>query len=86
MNFLLRPPFLFEPNTLVTAMTKSFQKASLPLNYRVEVLQCLGGEVAYSYEMNATKEKTIIPCAGRFFTQRMLHNSSTIFGRKTHII
>ena len=56
----------FEPTMLVEAIASGFKKTSLPVNYRVEVIQCLDGEVAYSYEINASEEKTIIPCAGRF--------------------
>lgn len=55
----------FEPNTLVTITQNSLSKAKLPENYRVEVIQCKDNEVAYSYEMSADKESTIIPCAGR---------------------
>jgi len=56
----------FEPNNLVSEVTNSFQKAGLPNYYRVEVVQCSDGEIAYSYQMSATEENTIIPCAGRF--------------------
>lgn len=55
----------FEPNTLVNIVQKSFEKASLSDHYRVEVIQCLDKEVAYSYEMKHNKEKAIIPCSGR---------------------
>lgn len=56
----------FEPSTLVVAIKKNFKKLTISSNYRVEVIQCLDNEVAYSYEINIDKEKTIIPCAGRF--------------------
>ncbi len=56
---------LFEPTNLVRIMKNNIEKVSLSKNYRVEVLQCLDNEVAYSYEINADEEKTIIPCAGR---------------------
>lgn len=55
----------FEPNTLVEILKKMIEKSSLSKNYRVEVIQCLDNEVAYSYEINEEVEKTIIPCAGR---------------------
>ncbi|WP_232730391.1 winged helix-turn-helix domain-containing protein [Lacinutrix sp. Bg11-31] len=58
-------PLTFEPNQLVAAINSSFQKTSLPKNYRVEVLQCRDNEVAYSYEIHTEKERTLIPCAGR---------------------
>ena len=54
-----------EPNTLVSHIDVTLKKSNLPENYLVEVLQCNGGEVAYSYKKTATSESTIIPCAGR---------------------
>ncbi len=55
----------FEPTNLTSIIKSSFQKAELPNYYRVEVIQCSDNEVAYSYQMSAEKEDTIIPCAGR---------------------
>jgi hypothetical protein len=56
----------FEPGNLVAIVKCSLKKTSLPNNYRVEVIQCKDKEVAYSYEIQYTEEKSIIPCAGRF--------------------
>ena len=56
----------FEPSSLVSIVESSFEKASLPANYIVEVIQCADQEVAYSYEMSVKEENTIISCAGRF--------------------
>ncbi len=53
------------PDSLVSIVQRSLKKANLSENYRVEVIQCSDKEVAYSYEMNATVENTIIPCIGR---------------------
>lgn len=55
----------FEPSQLVKNLKVNLEKSSFSKNYRVEVLQCLDKEVAYSYEINADIEKIIIPCAGR---------------------
>ncbi|WP_298515040.1 winged helix-turn-helix domain-containing protein [uncultured Kordia sp.] len=55
----------FEPNSLVTIVENSFQKAKLPSNYLVEVIQCEDGEVGYSYQKTAIEESTIIPCRSR---------------------
>jgi len=55
----------FEPNTLVSIVEESFEKSKLPTNYRVEVIQCVDGEVGYSYQITANEESTIIPCRGR---------------------
>lgn len=62
-------PLSFEPNTLVTYMKQSFKTSQLPEYYRVEVLQCIDREVAYSYQMTADKESTIIPCSGRYLPE-----------------
>lgn len=59
-------PLSFEPNTLVNIIKDIFKKTNISKNYRVEVLEALSKEVAYSYQINILKEKTIIPCAGRF--------------------
>lgn len=60
----------FEPNILVEIVKENIEKSSLSKNYRVAVLQCLDDEVAYSFEINAAKEKTIIPCAGRLLPKK----------------
>ena len=57
--------FSIEPSNLVNIVQKSIEKASLPINYIVEVKQCSNQEVVYSYQMKNTKENSIIPCAGR---------------------
>jgi len=62
-------PLAFEPNILVTSLQQSLNVSQLPEHYRVEVLQCTEGEVAYSYQMSAEKESTIIPCAGRYLPE-----------------
>jgi len=80
----------FEPNELVTVIDSSFNVANLSQNYRVEVIQCLDKQVAYSYEMNVEEERTIIPCAGRFLPQDcytiqvvFLNTTSKAFGMRT---
>mgnify|MGYP002266851194 CR=1 FL=1 len=50
----------FEPTNLTSIIKSSFQKAELPNYYRVEVKQCSDNEVAYSYQMSAEKEDTIM--------------------------
>lgn len=54
-----------EPDSIVTFVQNSFEKANLPSNYRVEVLQCADEEVAYSYDFVRTEVNSIIPCKGR---------------------
>lgn len=71
----------FEPNTLVSIVDESFKKSTLPTNYRVEVIQCVDGEVGYSYQITANEETTIIPCAGRVLPK----NCYTIQVRFTEI-
>ena len=55
----------FEPNDLVSIIEQNFILSELPSNYLVEVIRCSDGEVAYSYQMTASIENTIIPCVGR---------------------
>jgi len=55
----------FEPTSLVSVVRNNFNKAGLSNYYRVEVKQCIDGEVAYSYEVKNDSEKDIIPCGGR---------------------
>lgn len=56
----------FEPNQLVTIVDNAFTKSKLSKSYLIEVIQCTDKEVAYSYQMSAKEENTIIPCAGRY--------------------
>jgi len=55
----------FEPTQLVAILKSNLTNHQISKNYRVEVLQCLDYEVAYSFEINKKNEKTIIPCSGR---------------------
>ena len=59
----------FEPNQLVAIVDSTFVKSGLSRYYRVEVFQCSDKEVAYSYQMNADEESTIIPCGGRYLPE-----------------
>lgn len=58
-----------DPSKLVAAIEKSFKEIQLPVNYRVEVIQCTDGEVAYSYEMSVGVEQTLLPCRGRLLPE-----------------
>jgi DNA-binding winged helix-turn-helix (wHTH) protein len=77
----------FNPSNLVSIIDSSFSKSDLPKDYRVEVVKCADGEVAYSYEINSSVEKTIIPCAGRIAPEncyiiyvKFIQQSALIFG------
>lgn len=54
-----------EPNDVVVFSETIFAKANLSQPYRVEVLECQSGEVAYSFEQHFAKDQSIIPCMGR---------------------
>ena len=54
-----------EPSLLVSSVKSSFNNVDLPQNYRVEVIQCLDDEVAYSYQVKNEKDSDIIACSGR---------------------
>lgn len=60
----------FNPASLVTFIDDSFQQLALPETYRTAVIRCDDKEVAYSYEMNVGKEKTLIPCGGRLLPSK----------------
>ncbi len=53
------------PDSLVTIIKRSIQKATLSEFYIVEVVQCVDKEVAYSFRVMNEYEKSIIPCKGR---------------------
>lgn len=53
------------PKYLVSTIHNAIEKSSLSTHYLVEVIICKNEEVAYSYEMKNTQEKSIIPCLGR---------------------
>jgi len=55
----------FDPGVLAAEVRSSFKNSNLPKQYRVEVMQCSDGEVAYSYEVKRLIEKSIIACRGR---------------------
>lgn len=56
---------VIQPDSLVKIVKHSFEKAQLPQHYLTEVIECNTHEVAYSYKMNKTIEKGIVPCKGR---------------------
>ncbi len=73
----------FEPNNLVTIIDSTLNISQLPKHYRVEVLQCLDQEVAYSYQMSKEEESTIIPCNGRYLPNGCYTIEVTFFKRVT---
>ena len=59
-----------EPENLVIILKTNLVKIPSLKNYRVEVVQCIDKEIAYSYEVNELSEKTIIPCIGRILPKK----------------
>ena len=53
------------PNDVVQAVEASLQKSALSAPYLVEILQCEDQAVAYSFEIQESPEKSLIPCGGR---------------------
>ncbi|SFT17117.1 Transcriptional regulatory protein, C terminal [Zhouia amylolytica] len=53
------------PDSLTSIISYYFNKASLPAQYIVEVIPCSDEEIAYSYQVQETKDMDIIPCKGR---------------------
>ncbi len=60
----------FKPEELVKKIKENINKLNLPQDYRVEVINCVNKEVAYSYEFRLDQKKTIISCAGRYFPEQ----------------
>ena len=78
------------PDSLVSIVKKSLQKATLSEFYIVEVIQCVDEEVAYSYRMINEDEKSIIPCRGRVLPEtcytikvRFIKGISSFFNNQT---
>lgn len=83
-ELLFEKELSFLPNDLVTIVKNSLEKAELPKNYRVEVIQCADLEVAYSYEIKNDKEKNIIPCAGRLLPKNCYTISIQFSNKESH--
>lgn len=75
----------FMPNDLVKIVKESFIKAKLPEHYRVSVIQKNDNEVAYSYEMSADEESTIIPCSGRYLPKSHYTIEVNFIGKSTSL-
>jgi len=73
----------FEPENLVVLLKETFKKAGVSDDYLVEVIQCTDKEVAYSYQMKNTVEKSIIPCGGRFLPQKCYQITVKFTSQKT---
>ncbi len=58
-------PLAIEPDSLVTIIKSSFQKAELPSHYITELVRCEDVAVAYSYLIREQEARGIVPCQGR---------------------
>lgn len=83
----------FEPNTLVSIVQHNLKKAKLPEHYRVEVIQCVDNEVAYSYEISIDDESTLIPCLSRVLPKdcytievRFTRRAASLLSKQTIIL
>lgn len=56
--------FNFVPDTLIKVIHTRLIAAQLPLNYTVNVFDCVNNEIIYGYERMRTNNE-IIPCIGR---------------------
>lgn len=54
-----------EPEVIPEIIKKTFKQGNIREEYRLEILQCDGGEVAYSYQIGGQILESIIPCRGR---------------------
>ncbi len=78
------------PDSLVTIIKRSIQKATLSEFYIVEVVQCVDKEVAYSFRVMNEYEKSIIPCKGRELPEtcytikiRFIKGATSFFNKQT---
>lgn len=66
---LFESPFQFDPDSLVkvihTALGEGIETKISEENYQVNVLECQGHRIVYSYQISGQKEKTLVPCQGR---------------------
>ena len=66
---LFESPFQFEPDSLVkvihAALGEGIETKTPEDNYQVNVLECRGHQIVYSYQMSGQKDKTLVPCQGR---------------------
>ena len=76
-------PLTFEPEVLVNQLEESLEASKLPEHYIVEVIQCADAEVAYSYQMSAVLESTIIPCTSRYLPKACYIIEVDFFKRAT---
>lgn len=53
------------PDDLINAVDTHFQKANLPSDYSVSVVQCADDAIAYSFLKRIPNENSLIPCLGR---------------------
>lgn len=80
-----------EPGDLVDFSKEILLKSNIAESYFIEVIQCEGKEIAYSFEIKGEIEKDIIPCRGRgleeacytieiTFTEKSEFNSTILYG------
>lgn len=66
---LFENPFQFDPDSLVKVIHKGLKEGLVNNKpedkYQVNVLECIGHQIVYSYQMSSHKDKTLIPCQGR---------------------
>jgi hypothetical protein len=66
---LFENSFQFDPDSLVKVIHKGLMEGLVNNkqedNYQVNVLECKGHQIVYSYQMSHQKDKTLIPCKGR---------------------
>ena len=66
---LFENPFQFDPDSLVKVVHNGLKEGLVKNkpedNYQVNVLECIGHQIVYSYQMSSHEDKTLIPCQGR---------------------
>jgi len=54
-----------EPDSIFNIISKTIKSSSLPDDYTVNVFDCSGNEIVYSFVMSGIDKNIIVPCLGR---------------------
>ncbi|MFC4633448.1 winged helix-turn-helix domain-containing protein [Dokdonia ponticola] len=79
-------PLSITPNDIVGIVKTNFKKAALPDQYLIEVIECEGQEVAYSFGILNDVERDIIPCANRVLPENCFTIKTQFTGKSTSFL
>lgn len=79
-------PLSITPNDIVGIVKTNFKKAALPGEYLIEVIECEGQEVAYSFGISNDVERDIIPCANRILPENCFTIKTQFTGKTSSFL